>query len=106
VVGFTAEPWRDDQQTGLMYSGGVTPVLRWELSVPLTFEAGVGVHLVGGRPPRKLSTAAEFSDILGVYYRYSSDFQFGYRFMHFSNAGLKQPNMGVNFHFFHIGVAF
>ena len=47
-----------------------------------------------------LSTAFQFGDHLGVGYRFGAKgaFDLGYRFQHLSNAGIKRPNHGINFH--------
>ncbi len=36
---------------------------------------------------------------MGVGYRFDrKGFEIGYRFQHISNAGIKEPNDGINFH--------
>ena len=113
-LGFSAAYWKDARilrqfysaGKGVMYSGGITPLLRWEMAIPLTIEAGLGVHLVGHRPSNQLATIVEFGSLAGLYYRYSPDLSIGYRMIHFSNADIKQPNGGVNFHLLHVGFSF
>ena len=105
-VTLPAAYWRDAGQNDLMYGVGLAPLLRWEMAAPYVIEAGAGVYLLGNRPVKRLSTTMEFAEIVGLYYRYSSDLWLGYRFKHLSNGGMKKPNGGINFHLLHIKFAF
>ena len=87
-----------------IYDLGLTPVFRIQpndLAGPYV-EAGIGVHLlshssIGGR---NMSTAFQFGDHVGLGYRFGpkAGYDLGYRFQHLSNAGIKHPNPGINFH--------
>lgn len=84
---------------------GLTPVFRlqsaYSLSGVLPFlEGAVGLHLLS-RPSafgRRISTAFEFGDHVGIGLRVQERFEFSYRLQHYSNAGIARPNGGMNFH--------
>ncbi len=83
---------------------GLTPVLRLqrnELTGPYA-EAGVGIHLLSETRigDKRLSTQFQFGDHVGVGYRFGarSAWDVGYRYQHLSNASIKKPNNGINFH--------
>ena len=82
---------------------GVTPVFRIQpnsLTGPYV-EAGVGAHVLSHSSigDRRMSTAFQFGDHIGVGYRFGrSGYDIGYRFQHLSNASIKRPNPGINFH--------
>jgi lipid A 3-O-deacylase len=83
---------------------GLTPVLRLQrngLAGPY-LEAGIGVHVLSRTQlgDKRLSTQFQFGDHLGFGYRFGarSAWDLGYRFQHLSNANIKKPNDGINFH--------
>ena len=95
-----ARPGEHDE----LFDIGLTPVFRVQpngLAGPY-FEAGIGVHLLSHSSigDRRMSTAFQFGDHLGVGYRFGARgrYDLGYRFQHVSNASIKRPNPGINFH--------
>ena len=93
-------PGQNDDITDI----GLTPVFRVQpntLTGPY-FEAGIGFHLLSRTSigDKQLSTKFQFGDHLGLGYRFGAKgaFDVGYRFQHHSNAGIKRPNPGINFH--------
>ena len=86
-----------------LFDFGLTPVFRIQpnsLTGPY-FEAGIGFHglthtQIGNK---HLSTAFQFGDHLGIGYRFGPRraFDLSYRFQHLSNAGIREPNPGINF---------
>lgn len=81
---------------------GITPVFRLQQDskTGLYAEAGVGAHLLShayNNNNRSLSTAFQFGSQLGVGYIFSNKLDIGLKVQHFSNAGIKHPNNGVNF---------
>ena len=81
---------------------GITPVFRWQNDNKMGFygEAGVGANLFSqlyDNNGRRLSTAFEFGDHVGVGYIFQNKLDMGIRLQHYSNGGIKQPNSGVNF---------
>ena len=83
---------------------GITPVFRIEGTsrVGPYLEAGIGIHLLSHSQigDKRMSTAFQFGDHVGFGYRFGakSAFDLGYRFQHLSNASIKRPNPGINFH--------
>ena len=83
---------------------GLTPVLRFQpndLKGPFV-EAGIGFHLLSRTSigSKRFSTRFQFGDHIGAGYRFGAKgaLEVGYRFQHLSNANIKKPNNGINFH--------
>lgn len=99
--------WHGSAPPGLnedLVEAGLTPVLRLqrnELSGPY-LEGGIGFHLLSRTSlgEKRFSTAFQFGNHIGAGYRFGSKraYDLGYRFQHLSNAGIKRPNRGINFH--------
>ena len=99
--------WRRDAlpgENGHITEIGFTPVFRFQrntLTGPYA-EAGIGAHLLSRTQigDKRLSTKFQFGDHLGFGYRFGERgaWDLGYRFQHLSNASIKSPNDGINFH--------
>lgn len=81
---------------------GITPVFRYQNDGLKGFyaEAGIGAHLLSelyDNDGRRLSTAFQFGDHLGIGYVFRNKMDLGVKYQHFSNGSIKQPNNGVNF---------
>ena len=85
----------------------LTPVFRWQQNSPRGFspyvEAAIGFHLLSHTSvsqQRRFGTAFQFGDHVGAGFRLGDKGQYdiGYRYQHLSNASIKQPNHGINFH--------
>jgi lipid A 3-O-deacylase len=93
-------PGENDNITDL----GFTPVFRLQSNskVGPYLEAGIGLHLQSRSQigSKRMSTMFQFGDHIGFGYRFGakSAFDLGYRFQHHSNASIKRPNPGINFH--------
>lgn len=101
---FSLNTWvesrRDDEA---ITSLAASPVLQWPLSgenASLFLEAGIGLALIdfiqiGGRD---LSSHVQFEDRIGVSWVYSDNQKssINLNIFHYSNAGIKQPNQGLN----------
>ena len=94
---------------------GVAPVLRIEpraaWSVSPYLEAGVGAHLLtesSVSTQRRFGGAFQFGSFAGAGVRFGPKqrFDLGYQFQHLSNAGLSDPNNGINFHQIRLGYWF
>ena len=105
-----AEQYQDIPDTRLrLNSIGITPVLRLQNDSlkGLYAEIGIGAHLLSAHYDnngRQLSTRFQFGDHLGIGYVFQNQVELGLKAQHFSNAGIKKPNDGVNFLF--IGVRY
>jgi lipid A 3-O-deacylase len=91
---------------------GITPVFRIQpngLAGPY-LEAAIGLHLLSHTSigDRRMSTAFQFGDHIGVGYRFGAkgSYDLGYRYQHLSNASIKRPNPGINFHQIRMQYAF
>jgi hypothetical protein len=86
---------------------GVTPVFRLQQTSPGAIapyvEGAIGFHLLSHTSvsdQRRFSTAFQFGDHVGFGIRFGQKraFDLGYRYQHLSNAGIKRPNQGIDFH--------
>lgn len=89
-----------------LFELGITPNVRVERDWTSQWgrpymEAGLGVHLLSKVHigPRDLGSALQFGTHVGFGLRFGSHEQWdiAYRYEHLSNAGLKEPNPGINF---------
>ncbi|MCX8116185.1 MAG: acyloxyacyl hydrolase [Burkholderiaceae bacterium] len=67
------------------------------------FDFGIGINTLSDlyeTGDRRFSTHFQFSDHLAVGRSFGDEdaFELSYRFVHYSNAGIRHPNPGVNFH--------
>jgi hypothetical protein len=86
---------------------GFTPVFRLQQTAPGALapylEAGIGAHVLSHTsvsPGRRFSTMFQFGEHVGLGLRFvmRNANDIGYRFQHLSNADIKKPNQGINFH--------
>jgi hypothetical protein len=83
---------------------GFTPVFRLQPNslVGPYLEAAIGLHLFSSSQigNKRMATMFQFGDHIGFGYRFGakSAFDLGYRYQHHSNASIKRPNPGINFH--------
>jgi hypothetical protein len=104
--------WHTDQGNvnSNVFEVGITPVLRFIRSsgaIRPYIEVGAGVRYISH--PRisdtfTLSTAFQFATMAGVGAQFGGrqQYQAGVRFQHLSNAGIKEPNPGINFTQFYL----
>jgi lipid A 3-O-deacylase len=81
-----------------MWQLNAIPMFRWWATDRIYLEAGVGAMLVSEHrfSQKDISSTFLFGDHVGVGYRIDNASRIGLRFSHFSNAGLKEPNQGLN----------
>jgi hypothetical protein len=95
---------------------GIQPVfhLAPKFGTGLTpyFEGSVlGMHLISrafAYDARKFGSAFQFGHFLGLGVNFGEhrDFMLGYRFQHLSNAGIVEPNQGINFSELHFAYTY
>ena len=99
--------WKRDAlpgQNGHLYEIGFTPVFRLQQSDLEGFylEGGVGAFLLSETSlgDRDFSTSFQFGSQFGFGYRFGAKhaFDVSYVYQHVSNAGIKKPNDGMDFH--------
>jgi lipid A 3-O-deacylase len=75
-----------------------TPVWRHNIG-PAYVEAGIGVYFLTktiNNPNTRVPSSFEFGSHLGTGIDLGKDFSIGVGVQHLSNAGIKQPNGGIN----------
>jgi lipid A 3-O-deacylase len=111
VVGYwniTLAYWRGHQYRGIpddiqnIWDIGATPVFRLARNNQTGpyVEAGIGAHILSAHYDnngRQLSTNFQFGTHVGVGYVFRNNVDLGLKIEHISNAGIKEPNSGVNF---------
>lgn len=114
---FSLAQWRGTAYRGVsgehqnITSIGVTPVLRYQADDGKGWyaEGGIGANLMSqvyNNGGKRLSTAFEFGDHVGVGYVFDNKWDVALKLQHFSNASIKEPNDGVNFVVLKVGRAF
>lgn len=103
----SAAQWRRETQPGeraRLAEIGLTPVFRLQRNDfhGLYLEGGIGAHLISSTAlgNKRFSSAFQFGDHLGFGYRFGAGgaADIGYRYQHLSNADIKLPNNGIDFH--------
>lgn len=83
---------------------GLTPVLRLQRNdySGMYLEGGIGAHFLSSTTlgDKRFGSNFQFGDHIGFGYRFGERgaTDIGYRYQHLSNADLKGPNNGINFH--------
>ena len=100
--------WEGDKKSN-NHSLSVSPVFVYEFNgerVKPYVEAGIGVAAFRHTriENRNLSTSLQFEDRLGVGLRLRNQ-TLGLRAVHYSNAGLKKPNDGIEMYSMHYSLA-
>lgn len=102
-VGFwRANHWNNETgHTERLYDIGLTPVFRFQNDNKkgAYAELGIGYHLLSrlyNNDTFRLSTAFQFGDHVGIGYVFDKHWEIGGKIQHYSNAGIKHPNTGVN----------
>ncbi|MCC7080123.1 MAG: acyloxyacyl hydrolase [Burkholderiales bacterium] len=102
--------WDNDSRnrtTSSIVDVGFTPVFRLQQKTPGALapylEAAVGFHYLSKSSvadERRFGSRFQFGDHIGLGLRFGPRhaYDVGYRYQHLSNAGIKQPNQGINFH--------
>ena len=102
---FGASVWRVPDLGGVTrrYDVNVTPVWRSDTAFAGLargyVEAGLGVYLLSHsihNDTNRLPTSLEFGSHLGAGLRLGPESTVGFAVQHISNAGIKQPNGGIN----------
>lgn len=99
--------WQSDVLPGQnkdLFEIGFTPVFRLQpngLKGPYV-EGSIGIHFLSRTSigDDGLGTSFQFGSAIGFGYRFGAkeSFDLSYRYQHVSNAGIKDPNGGLDFH--------
>ena len=100
----------DGDETASNHSLSFAPVFVYEFageSVKPYIEAGIGVALFSSTEleSNELGSSFQFEDRIGVGLRFAGGHELGIRAIHYSNAGIKQPNDGVESYSLHYRMA-
>ena len=89
-----------DTQPGSVNELALTPVFRYARAGRGPYvEGAIGLHFLSTTSVHRdapFSTHFQFGDHVGVGYRFAK-YDLGMRLQHLSNAGLRNPNPGINF---------
>lgn len=94
--------YRYDQQSQSNIVLAMSPVLQFPAfsvyNTPFYVEAGIGFSLLDERyfASKNLSTHYQFEDRIGLVADFGTT-NLALRIIHYSNAGFKEPNPGINF---------
>ncbi len=98
---FGVSYWRtrdDGTSRRSVWQASAIPMFQWWLSPRFYLEAGIGATVFNHAhfADRKLGSAFQFGDHLGLGYQLNEKVRLSLRASHFSNAGIKEPNDGLN----------
>lgn len=93
--------WGSSDEVGGAHSLSFSPVLVYQFDRPRLrpfIEFGIGVSLFSRTRvgERRLGSSFNFEDRLGAGITLPSGSRIGVRVIHYSNADIKQPNMGID----------
>ncbi len=86
-------------ESGSVTDFGITPTFQYAVERGLYLDGGIGLHWLSDTkisPLLELSTRFQFGDHLGIGWRFKR-YDWSIRLQHLSNAGIENPNPGVNF---------
>jgi hypothetical protein len=75
----------------------ITPSVKYRISGNLYVDFGVGLSVFDRTDygSKTISSSFQFADHVGIVY-HASKMTFGVRYVHASNAGIKEPNPGMD----------
>lgn len=92
--------WTADRprSPGQAWQFSAIPMFRWWTSERFYIEAGVGATVLTRTrfSNRNIGSAFQFGDHIGVGFLLTPNSRVGVRYSHFSNAGIKRPNPGLD----------
>lgn len=97
---FSAAYWHADggRHPASVWQFGATPMFRWWVGERFFIEGGVGANVFTRTTfaDKRISTAFQFGDHIGVGFQLTPASRIGLRYSHFSNANIKRPNPGLD----------
>jgi len=92
--------WRADgnRRPANIWQFSATPLLRWTWADRYYVEAGIGLTSFSRTEfaGKNLSSAFQFGDHIGLGMHMTRNSRLTLRYSHYSNAGIKRPNPGLN----------
>lgn len=92
-LGYWSEKPRKDRSSSLFLASGLGVEPEYK---DFNLEAYSSLAVISKRDSR-LSTNLQFKHDIGVHYKIGDGYKAGVVYNHFSNAGIKQPNLGRDF---------
>ncbi|MEY2428504.1 MAG: hypothetical protein QOJ40_1389 [Verrucomicrobiota bacterium] len=88
-----------DRADAVLATLGPTLVVRYK-ELPLSLEGGASVTGLSRDVfgTKDLGSMFQFTSHIGLNWNFAERFRAGYRFQHMSNAGISEPNPGLNLH--------
>lgn len=101
----------DGDHSSSMHGLSLSPVFVYEFSgqrVQPYIEAGIGLAALSKKEfeGREFGSKFSFEDRIGLGIRFGEGHEIGLRAMHYSNAGIKQPNDGIETYSLHYRTSF
>ena len=92
--------WESGKEAGARHSLSFAPVFVYEFGqgdIKPFIEAGVGVAMFSGTNAgdQKFGSSFNFEDRIGAGLKFGDTQKVGVRATHYSNAGIKEPNDGI-----------
>jgi len=89
---------------------GIHPIFRYSsptIFQQAYFELGAGPQIISDTilENENKSTLFQFGNVFGFGYA-NKNYEVGYRYLHYSNANIKMPNPGTDFHNLHVAYKF
>jgi hypothetical protein len=86
---------------------GPSLILRYK-DFPLSLEGGASLTGITRDEfgSKDLGTRLQFTSHIGLNWDFAEHLRLGYRFQHMSNAGIREPNPGLNLHAFAVSYLF
>ncbi|ROT46533.1 acyloxyacyl hydrolase [Pusillimonas sp. NJUB218] len=92
--------WRasGSREPSSMWQLGAAPFVRWSVNNAFYFEAGLSANVFSRSrfADKDMSTKFQFGEHVGFGAYLGDDTRLGLRYSHFSNAGIKRPNPGLD----------
>ena len=86
------------RQPSSVWQAGAAPFLRWSINDAFYIEAGVSANYFSRTrfADKQMSTKFQFGEHLGLGAYIGDNSRVGLRYSHYSNAGIKRPNEGLD----------
>ncbi|CFN83565.1 lipoprotein [Bordetella pertussis] len=81
-----------------MWQASAIPMFRWWTGERFYIEAGIGATVFSSTSfaDKRIGSAFQFGDHIGLGFLLTPSNRIGLRYSHFSNAGIKEPNPGLD----------
>lgn len=91
--------WADGSRSpSHVWQASAIPMFRWWTGERFYIEAGIGATVFSSTSfaDKRIGSAFQFGDHIGLGFLLTPSNRIGLRYSHFSNAGIKEPNPGLD----------